>query len=181
MCDYYVEMMCAGRFGLSWAHDVFTVAYHMLRHTYLYLFIFLYWSVWCFSACPLLSLFLLLVALWHLNENPLLLGTLFVPGQLLFLPPLILLHLTSSFVMIKPIKTFRRNSHNEAFIRNAKLFYQTFSILIFPLSSTVGVGSHYVASQSLVSLWSYKSSTPICTDSIIQCVILSLAFEVRAS
>ena len=110
MCDYYVEMMCAGRFGLGWAHDVFTVAYHMLRHTYLYFFIFLYWFVWCFSACPLLSLFLLLVALWHLNKNPLLLGTLFVPGQLLFLPPLILLHLTSSFVMIKPVKTFRRTS-----------------------------------------------------------------------
>ena len=75
MCDYYVEMMCAGRFGLSWAHDVFTVAYHMLRHTYLYFFIFLYWSIWCFSVCPFLSLFLLLVALWHLNKNLLRPGT----------------------------------------------------------------------------------------------------------
>ena len=52
----------------------------------------------------------------------------------------------------KARKDFSKNFSNEAFIRNAKLFYQTFSILIFPLSSTVGVGSYYVASQSLVSL-----------------------------
>ena len=32
MCIYYVEIMCAGRIGLGWAHDVFTVAYHMLMH-----------------------------------------------------------------------------------------------------------------------------------------------------
>ena len=32
MCDYYVEMLCAGRFGLGRAHDSFNVAYHMLMH-----------------------------------------------------------------------------------------------------------------------------------------------------
>ena len=98
------------------------------------------------------SLFLSLVALWHLNENILCPETLFVPGHLLLLPRLILLHLTSGSVMIKPVRTFQRTSHDEAFIQNAKLFYQTFLILTFPLSSTVGVGSHYVASRSLVLL-----------------------------
>ena len=32
MCDYYVEMMCASRFGLGWAYDVFTFACHMFIH-----------------------------------------------------------------------------------------------------------------------------------------------------
>ena len=73
------------------------------------------------------------------------------------------------------------STHDKAFIRNAKSFYRTFSILTFPLSSTVGVGSHCVASQSLVPPWSYKSFTPKCMDSILQYLILSLAFEVHAS
>ena len=102
-------------------------------------------------------------------------------GHLLILHPLILLHLTSDSVMIKPIRTFQRTSHDEAFIRKSKSFYQIFSILTFPLSSTIGIGSHCVASRSLLPPWSYRSFTPICTDSIIQYLILSLAFEVHAS
>ena len=99
--------------------------------------------------CLSLSLSLSFVS-WHLNENPLRFGTLFVLGHLLLLPPLILLHFTSGSIMIKLVRTFRRTSHNEAFIRNAKSFYQTFLMLTFPLSSTVKVGSHCVASWSLV-------------------------------
>ena len=113
-----------------------------------------------------LSLFLSLVALWHLNKNLLRPRILFVLGHLFLLPPLTLLHLTSSSMIIKPVRTFRRTSHDEAFIRNAKSFYRIFPILTFPLPSTVRVGSHCVASRSLVSLWSYKSFTSICTDSI---------------
>ena len=93
--------------------------------------------------------FFRLVALWHLNGNLLRPGTLFVPGHLLLLPPLIPLHLTLSSVMIKSVRTFRRTSNDEAFIRNAKSFYRIFSILTFPLSSTVGVGSHCVLSCHL--------------------------------
>ena len=62
---------------------------------------------------------------------------------------------------------FLENFSWEAFIWNAKSFYWTFPILTFPLSSTVGVGSHCMASRSLVSLWSYRSFTPICMDLII--------------
>ena len=32
MCVYYVESMCAGRIGLGWAHDVFTITCHIFIH-----------------------------------------------------------------------------------------------------------------------------------------------------
>ena len=51
--------------------------------------------------------------------------------------------------MIKPVSSFQRTSYDETFNWNAKSFYQTFSILTFPLSSIVGVGSHYVATGHL--------------------------------
>ena len=188
MCDYYIEMLCAGRFGLDWAHDAFNVAYHLLMHfSCIHTFISLYSHIELFSAFLFvslslsLSLSLLLVALWYLRENLLHPGTLFVRGHFLLLPPLILLHLTSDSMMIKPVRTFQRTSHDEAFIRNTKSFYQTFLILTFPLSSIVGVGNHCVASRSLVPPWSYLIFTPICMDSIIQYLILPLVFEVRAS
>ena len=36
MCAIYVELLCAVRFGLGWAHDAFYVAYHMLMHFHAY-------------------------------------------------------------------------------------------------------------------------------------------------
>ena len=32
MCVFYVGTLCAGRFGLGWAHDDFFVARHMIMH-----------------------------------------------------------------------------------------------------------------------------------------------------
>jgi len=186
MCVYFVAMMCSGRFRLGWAHDVFEFACHMFMHfPCIHTFIYLYFDIdlcWCFSACFSLSLslsFFLLVALWHLNENSLRPRTLFILGHLLFhfLTPLLLMY---DSVMIKPVRNFQRTFHDEAFIWNAKSFYWIFLILTFPLSSTVGVGSHCVASQSLVPLWSYRSFTLTCTDSILQYLILSLVSKVRA-
>ena len=149
-------------------------------HTYLYLSLFWYWSMLVLFYV-FLSLFLSFVSCsMALIGNLFRLRTFFVPRHLLLLPLLILLHLTTGSVMIKPARTFRRTSHNAAFIRNAKSFYWTFLILTFPLSSTVGVGSHFVASWSLVPPWSYKSFTLICTDLIILYLISSLAFGVHA-
>ena len=107
---------------------------------------------WFFSACfsLSLSLSLSLITLWHLNENPLCPETLFIPGRLLLLPLLILLYLTFGSLMIKSVRTLRRIFHDATFIRNAKLFYRTFLILTFLLSSVVGGRSHCVASPSLV-------------------------------
>ena len=71
--------------------------------------------------CVFLSLSLFL----YLNENPLCPITLFILGHFLLLTPLLLMY---DFVMIKPVGTFQRTSHDEAFIRNAKSFYRTFPI-----------------------------------------------------
>ena len=117
-----------------------------------------------------------LVTLWHPNKNPLRPRTLFVLGHLLLLTPLLL---TYNSVMIKPVRTFQRTSHDKAFIRNTKSFYWNFPILTFPLSSTVRVGSHCMASRSLVPLWLYRSFTPTGTNSILQYLSLSLAFKVH--
>ena len=106
---------------------------------------------WSFSDClslRLISLFLMLVASWHLNVNPFRPRTLFVSMHLLLLLLLTPLHLTYRFVMRRPSRTSWRTFHDEAFIRNAKSFCQIFLTPPYPLSSTVGVGSHYVASQS---------------------------------
>ena len=150
-----IMFKCCVLVGLDWVEPMMLLMLHItcsciFMHMYLHFFIFLYWTVWCFSICLLLSLFLLLVALWHLNKNLLCPRTLFIPRHFLLLPPLILLHLMSGSVMIKLVRTSWKTSHNKAFIRNAKSFYRIFSILTFPLSSTVEIGSHCVASWSLV-------------------------------
>ena len=169
--------------GLDWAEPMMFLTLHVtclcIFHAYVPSFIFIL-ILTCVGAFLCLSFslsFLQLVALWHLNENPLRPRTLFVLGHLpLILPPPML-----GFVIRRPSRTSRRTFHDAAFIQNAKSFYQIFPILTFPPSSIVGVRSHCMASSSLVPSWSYKSFTPICTDSILQYLILLLAFEVCAS
>ena len=180
MCALYVEMMCAGRIGLNWAHDVFIVVCQMLMHfsciRTLFFLSYWYWSLlvlFCLSP-PSLSLSRL-IALWHLNVSLLHPETFFISGHLL----LILHPLTFGSMMRRLVRTSRRTFRDTTFIQNAKSSYQTFPILTFPLSSTVGVGSHFVASRSLLPLWSYKSFTLTWTDLIIMYLISSLAFEVR--
>ena len=183
MCVYFVAMMCAGRFGLGWAHDVFKFACHMfMQFPCISTFIYLYFDIdlcWYYSACLFLSPFLSVSCSMAPKRKS-------TPSQ----NPLRFRASSSSLSDSTPshvwfrddkfVRTFWRTFHDEAFIQNAKLFYQTFSILTFPLSFTVGVRSHYVASQSLVAPWSYRSFTPTCTDSILQYLSLSLAFEVHA-
>ena len=127
-----------------------------------------------------LSLPLTLVASWHLSISLFRPGTLFVPEHLLLLFHLTPLLLTSSFVMRRPNRTSLRTSHNAAFIQNTKSFCQTSLTLTCLLSSTVRVGSHYVARRSCALPWSYRSSTPICTDLITLYPSLSLTFRVYA-
>ena len=178
---------CCVLLGLDWAEPMMLFMLQItcsciFMHTYLHFFIFLYWFVWFFFACLSFPLsFLCFSALWYLNANLLRPRTLFFPQHLLLLPPFDPTPSHIRFHDDKSRKDFWRTSHDEAFIRNAKSFYQTFSILTFPQSSTVGVRSHCVASWSLVPPWSYRSFTPICMDSIIQYLILSLAFKILAS
>ena len=95
-----------------------------------------------------LSLPLMLVVSWHLNINLFRPGTLFVPGHLLLLLHLTSLPLMSGSMMRGPNRTSWRTFHDAAFIRKAKSFCQTSLTLTYPLSSTIGVRSHFVAPQS---------------------------------
>ena len=148
----FTLLLCCVLVGLDWAKPMMHFYLHVtcsyiFMHTYLQVSIFvIFVSCWCFFDC--LSLFLTLVASWHLNVNPFRPGTLFILGHLLLLLLLIPLHLTSGFMIRRPNQTSWRTFHNKAFIRNTKSFCQTFLTLTYPLSSTVGVGSHCVASQS---------------------------------
>ena len=188
MCVYLVTMLYADRFGLGWAHDAFIFACYMVMHFHAYVpssfYICYIKSCWCFSNClslsPSLSLFLMLVASWHLNVNPFHPETLFVSRHLLLLLLLTPLPLTYSSVMRRPNWTSRRTFHDKAFIQNAKSSCQISLTLTYPLSSTVGVGSHFVVSRSHALPWSYRNSTPICTDSITLYPSWSLAFRVYA-
>ena len=104
----------------------------------------------------------------------------------------LLLHLTCScifmhtyftfsiFIYIELFWDFSENFSRHGVHSDAKSSCRTSSTLTYPLSFTVGVRSHFVTSRSLVPPWSYRSFTPICTESILQYLISSLAFEVHA-
>ena len=88
-------------------------------------------------------------------------------------------NLTFCSVMKIPVRISWRTFLNKAFILNAKSFWCTLPTLTFPLSITVGDGSHCVMSQSPVLSCLFRSFTPTCTRSIVQYHFSSLAFKVR--
>ena len=151
MCVYFV--LCCLLVGLDWTEPMMNLFLHVtcsciLMHRYLQFYIFLYQLLGTFFIVSLsffLSLPLMLVASWHLSVSLLRPGTFFVPRHLLLLLLLTPHPLTSDSVMKRPNQSSLRTFHNAAFIRNAKSFCQTFLTLNYPLSSTVGVKSHYVA------------------------------------
>ena len=116
--------------GLDWAKPMMYLLLHVtcscIFHAYVpfisFLLILTVFGTFLRLSLSLslsLSLFQL-VCSWHLKRASLLrLETLFVLGHH-FLPMLILPALMLGSVMIKPVKTFRRNFLDEAFIRNAK-------------------------------------------------------------
>ena len=102
-------LLCAGRFGLGWAHDEFIIACHMFMHSHAYVpsivYILIYQLLGTFLIVPLpffLSLLLTLVVSWHLRVSPLCPRTLFVPKHLLPLFLLTPLPLPSGSVMRRP-------------------------------------------------------------------------------
>ena len=152
-CVLYM-LSCCVLLGLDWARPMmyFCFACHMFMHFHAYvssfLYIFIYCCCWYSSDCLSLSLsFWRLFALQHLNANLLRPRTLYVLRHLL---PLTLHLLLYGSVMMEPEGTSWRTFVDEAFIWNATLFYQTFLTLTYPLSFTVGVGSHFVTFRSLV-------------------------------
>ena len=186
----FTLLQCCVLAGLDWVEPMMHLNLHVIcscirMHTYLQLYIF--WYICCLVLFWLshflsffLSLPLTLVASWHLSVSLLRPGTLFVLGHLLLLHHLTPLPLMSGSVMRRPNRTSLRTSHDAAFIRNAKSFCQTSLTLTCPLSSTIGVGSHYVAPRSCALPWLYSSSTPICMVLITLYPIFLLAFGVYA-
>ena len=137
-----------------------SLAHAFPMHTYSPFHIFdIFELFWDFSECFFLPSHSLVYvsALWHPNVNPLLPGTLFV---LVLLHLLILLLLLFDSMMMMPLRHSQKTSLDEAFIRNAKSFCRTLPTLTFPLSFTVGDGSHCVTSWSHVLLCLSRSSTP---------------------
>ena len=154
MCVIYVIWLCASRIGLGWAHDaIFLCMSHVHAfpciRTLLSIYIFIYLN--CFETFLSVSFssphsLVYVSALWHQNVSLLRLETLFVSGHLLLLlipPPLLF-----GSVMSKPERISRKTFLDEAFIQNAKSFCWTSLTLTYPLSLTIGVGSHYVMSRS---------------------------------
>ena len=181
MCVYFVAMLCVDRIGLDWAKPIMHLNLHVtcsciFMHMYLQYFILWYFVVVTFLIVFLsLSLSYVSLLLWHLNANLLSPKTFCVLGHLL---PLTLLHLLFSSMMRMLERTSRRTFVDKAFIWNATSFCQTFLTLTYPLSFTVGVGSHFMASWSRALPWSYRSSSLICTDLITLHLFLSLASKV---
>ena len=165
---------------LSWAHDVFidcmSHVHVFFMHTYLSFLSFWYWYCLVLFYLSLSFSFFRLVCAWHPSASLPRPKTLFILGHRLLL---ILLLLMLGFVMIKPIRTFRRTFLDTAFIQNAKSSFRIFPILTYPLSFKVGVGSPFMTSRSAIPPWLYKSFTPICTDLITSNLISWLTFEVR--
>ena len=136
--------------GLDWAKPMMFLSLHVtclcIFHAYVPSFIFMLIFI-CVGAFLLVSLspsLFLSVSCFMAPKRK------SIPSQNPLPSKVILLLLTYGSVMIKPGRTLRRTFLDKAFIRNAKSFYRIFLLLTYPLSSTVGVGSHCVAPRSPV-------------------------------
>ena len=154
-CVLYL-LQCCALVGLDWVEPMMYLCLHVtysciFMHTYLSVSVFvIFYHVDAFlivSLSLLLSLFLTLAASWHPNANLLHPRTLCVMGLLLLL---ILPLLLFGSMMRRPIRSSWRTFLNKAFTQNAKSSCQISLTLTYPLSSTVRIGSYYVASRSHV-------------------------------
>ena len=185
MCVYFVAMLCADRFGLGWAHDAFIFICHMFIHFHVYVpssfYICYIVSCWCFSDCLSFSpsLFVSYVSCVMAPKRK------SIPSWNPFR-----FKASSSSSPFDPSPSqvrFRDEEAKSDFLDNFSWrgihsecqvilldFYDTY----LPIVIHTRVGSHFVASQSHALPWSYRSSTPICTDLITLYPSLSLAFGV---
>ena len=185
MCAWLL-LMCAGRFRLDfypWCN--FNFARHMFMHTYpFFSFYLFYW--WCVSLSLSLSLSVLLSlslsridCAWHLNLNPLRLGTLLVPGLLLLILSFPLF--TFGSMMGRPNRTSLRTFRNMAFIQSAMLFCRTFPTLLSLRSFRLRAGNLFMRYPWGVLSCLYRSFTPTYTASIPLYLVLPRHFEVHVS
>ena len=183
MCAIYVELLCAVRFGLSWAHDSFfclhitwsSIFMHMYLHFSIFLYIDVFGAFLRVSLSP--SLFLSVSCIMApkrkstQSQNPLRSGA---SSSSNLAPSHVWFHDD------KAQKDFLENFCRRGIHSECQVILSDFLILTYPLSFTIGVGGHYVTFRSLVPPCLYKSFTPICMESILLYLISSLMFEVRA-
>ena len=147
--------LCVQRFGLGCAHNAICFACHMFMHfpcihTLFSIYLLylncleLFWL--SFLSLPLF-LFTFVVSMTSKCKstparNPLHSGA---SSSSDFAP----LSLFGS-VMMMPTRHSQRTFLDEVFIQNTKSYWRTLPTLTFPLSFTIGNGSHCVTSQSLV-------------------------------
>ena len=164
--------LCANRFGLGWAYDAICFACHMFMHFLCIrtLFSIYLWYLNCLGLFWLsfLSLLLFLLTL-VVSMAPKRKST---PAQNPFHSGASSSSISAPFSLRfhddDAHKAFSENFLDDVFIRNAKSYWRTSPTLTFPLSFTVGNGSHYVTSQSLVLSCLSWSFTPTCTRLIVQ-------------
>ena len=155
MCAIYVELLCADKFGLGWAHDAFLFACHMFMHFHAYIPSILYILIY------------LLVLFWLSRSLPLSLSCV----SLLY---------GTQMQIHTVLEPFSKNFSRWGIHLECQVILSDFYNTDLPTVIYSRVGGHCVTSRSLVPLWSYRIFTPICMDLILLYLISSLTFEVRA-
>ena len=126
--------------GLDWAELMMLILLHVtcscIFYTYIPFFSYFDIDVVQYSSTSLsLSLSLGQSLRQFLGHHLLLILALFMSGS----------------VIIKPVRTFLRTFLGVAFTQNARSFFLTSPILIFPLSFTIRIRGPFVISRSAVS------------------------------
>ena len=153
-----------------------------ISHAYVLSFSYIWyiWIAWDFSDCSflllLLNLFTLVVSMAPKHkstpaQNPLRFGASSSTDPSPF---------NVRFRDDDAFKAFSENFSRRSIHSERQSFCRTLPTLTFPLSFTVGDGSHCVMSRSHVLSCLSRSFTSTCMGLIVQYLSFSLAFEVRA-
>ena len=188
MCALSIAMLCAGRFGLGWAYDAIIFACHMFMHFHAYVP-----SIFYISIYLVVGTFLIVFLSFFLSFSPSYISCVMAPKHKSTPSRNSLRSRVSSFFSpSNPTPShswFRDEKAKSDFFKNfsqrgihskLQVVLSDFSDIDLPLSSTVGVRSHYMVSWSRALPWSYMSSTPVCTYLITLYLSFLLAFEVCA-
>ena len=141
--------------GLDWAEPMMQFILHVICSCIFHAYIISFHYIWYYCCC---------LGLFWLSFS-------FSPSISVYIPMLLhllILHLlTFGSMMMMPLMHFRRTFLDKAFIWNTKSSCRTLPTPTFPLSFTVGDGSHCVMSRSPVLSCLSTSFTPTYTGLII--------------
>ena len=155
--------LCADRFGLGWAHDAICFACHtyslfnilvIFELLGIFLIVFLFLPLFLFTLVVFMAPKHKSTSAWKPLHSGASSSSDSAPLSLWFRDN-------------DAHKAFSENCSRKVFIQNAKSFWQTSPTLTFPLSFTVGNGSHCVTSWSLVLSCLFRIFTPTCMELIV--------------